>query len=608
MPLHPFTEALIRDAHQRLKHSQTERILSELRSTYWILKGRNTIRQVLRRCISCKKANAQPSIPLMASLPRCRLQPYLRPFAICGLDYFGPMHVKYGRGTIKRWVMLVTCMNTRAIHLDMIFSLDTDSFLLGFRKFVGRRGIPSVCYSDNGTCLVAGERELREGINNWNQHAIGDFMSQERIEWRFNPPAAPHFGGVWERLVRSAKVAIKAVLGNQTVSDEVLSTVLTEVEFLLNGRPLTHVSMDPKDPEPITPNHFIHGGRLLNIPPGVFEKDEITGRKRWRASQAMVNEIWKRWLREYVPDLIERRKWLRPQRNIGVDDLVLIVDQNIPRGHWPLGKVIKVVPGTDDVVRSAIVKTKTGEFTRPVSKLCLLEVGEEDITPEKTEEEQITTTEKPGKKDIKLDSPISTPTSLKKSKKVSSSMLLKLGLFCMLFHCVIAKSGLLVRDSVLFVERNSVVFSESSWTLMTGIDLSPGIDFVTLDNWLLKRIHDNATGALGSYRELTAKKMSVEARWRRYRLNDIRTRYKNIIDTIPETQREKRDLIDAGGIALKWLFGVSTQEDLEAAHREMAQIGDKQEAITHALHHQATLINETLWGQKNYSKNSIRYE
>ena len=122
------------------------------------------------------------------------------------------------------------------------------------------------------------------------------------------------------------------------------------------------------------------------MPPGVFEKEEITGRKRWRASQAMVNEVWKRWLREYVPDLIERRKWLRPQRNIGVNDLVLIVDQNSPRGHWPLGKIINVIPGPDNVVRSAIVKTKTGELTRPVSRLCLLEVGEEDVVPEKTED------------------------------------------------------------------------------------------------------------------------------------------------------------------------------------------------------------------------------
>ena len=318
----------------------------------------------------------------MASLPRCRLQPYVRPFTISGLDYFGPVYVKYGQGTIKRWVLLVTCMNTRAIHLEMVYSLDTDSFLLAFRKFVSRRGSPSLCYSDNGTCLVAGERELREGIQHWNQQVIGDFMSQEKIEWRFNPPAAPHFGGVLERLVRSGKTAINAVLGKHTVSDEVLTTVLAEVEFLLNGRPLTHVSMDPQDPEPITPNHFIHGGRCMNLPPGIFEKEDITGRQRLRASQAMVNDVWKRWLREYVPDLIERRKWLRPQRNVCVNDLVLIVEKNTPRGHWPLGKVIDVTPGPDNVVRSATVKTKSGEYVRPVSKLCLLEVGEEDVTPE----------------------------------------------------------------------------------------------------------------------------------------------------------------------------------------------------------------------------------
>ena len=598
LPLHPFTETLIRDVHQRLKHSQTERILSELRSTYWILKGRNTIRRVLQKCISCKKANARPSIPMMASLPRSRLSPYLRPFSICGLDYFGPMHVKYGRGTIKRWVMLVTCMNTRAIHLEMVFSLDTDSFLLAFRKFVGRRGSPSVCYSDNGTCLVAGERELREGIENWNQHVIGDFMSQERIDWRFNPPAAPHFGGVWERLVRSAKVAMKAVLGNQTVSDEVLSTVLTEVEFVLNGRPLTHVSMDPQDPEPITPNHFIHGGRCLNMPPGIFEKEEITGRKRWRASQAMVNEIWKRWLREYVPDLIERRKWLRPQRNICVNDLVLIVDQNSPRGHWPLGKIISVVPGPDDVVRSAVVKTKTGELTRPVSKLCLLEVGEEDVVPEPTEEETTTAVEEQVEQSIKVVSPTSTPATLKRPKKVPTSALLKIGLFCMLFHCVIAKSDILIRDSVLFVERNSMVFSESSWTLVTGIDLSPGIDLISLDNWLVQQQYPVFTPKPDSFNELTQKKSRLEASWRRDRLSNMRIKYQNILGTIPEVKRRQRSLIDGGGTVLKWLFGVSTQEDLEEVHREMAKMGTQQRSIVHAMQQQATIINETLWEHK----------
>ena len=107
---------------------------------------------------------------------------------------------------------------------------------------------------------------MREGIGTWNQQKIADFMAKEQIKWHFNPAAAPHFGGVWERFVRSCKIALKAVLGNLTVNDETLTTILAEVEALLNGRPLTHVSMDPHDPEPITPNHFIHGACVPNLP------------------------------------------------------------------------------------------------------------------------------------------------------------------------------------------------------------------------------------------------------------------------------------------------------------------------------------------------------
>ena len=130
---HPLTELIIRNTHHRLNHSKTERILAEIRSTYWVLGGRNTVRRVLRHCMGCRRENAQPLIPLMASLPRCRLQPYSRPFSISGLDYFGPIYVQYGRGTIKRWVLLVICMNTRAVHLEMVYSLDTNSFFLAFR-------------------------------------------------------------------------------------------------------------------------------------------------------------------------------------------------------------------------------------------------------------------------------------------------------------------------------------------------------------------------------------------------------------------------------------------------------------------------------------------
>ena len=147
-----------------------------------------------------------------------------------------------------------------------------------------------------------------------------------------------------------------------------------EVESLLNSRPLTHVSVDPHDLEPITPNHFLIGRNSPNVPPDVFDKRDLCSRKRWRQAQTLTDHFWRRWLREYVPNLTERKIWQRKrQRVIRIGDLVLVVDENVPRGRWNLGRVIKTFPGDDDLVRAADVQTKNGVHKRPVVKLCLLE-------------------------------------------------------------------------------------------------------------------------------------------------------------------------------------------------------------------------------------------
>ena len=184
-------------------------------------------------------------------------------------------------------------------------------------------------------------------------------MAQEGIEWHFNPPAAPHFGGIWERLVRSSKRAMKAVLQNQTLTDEVLLTVMAEVESLLNSRPLTHISTHLADQEALTPNHFLLGRPNPNLPPDVFVDKDTSSRKRWRQAQVITDHIWKRWLREYVPSLNERRKWTKESRNLEKDDLVLVVDPQSPRGCWPLGRVVRPIFGNGGAVRAAEVKTRS---------------------------------------------------------------------------------------------------------------------------------------------------------------------------------------------------------------------------------------------------------
>ena len=290
---------------------------------------------------------------MMASLPSDRLQ-VAPAFSKVGVDFFGPLKVKHLRKQEKRYGCLFTCLVTRAVHLEVAFSLSTDSFIMCLRRFIARRGKTTVIYSDNATNFVGANRELRECIDDWNQDMIGRVLSQEGIQWVFNPPVAPHIGGVWECLVRLCKKALD-VLQNQVLTDEVLLTAFAEVEWLVNSRPLTEISSDVDDLEALTPNHFIIGRGTLNLPPGVFV------------------DIWNRWLQEYLPGLISRKKWLKPTANVKIGDLVLVSEHAVPRGFRPLGRIVKVFPGHDNVVRSAEVKTKFGVMKRPVTKLALLE-------------------------------------------------------------------------------------------------------------------------------------------------------------------------------------------------------------------------------------------
>ena len=197
-------------------------------------------------------------------------------------------------------------------------------------------------------------------------------MLQEGIEWRFNPPAAPHFGGVWERLVRPCKRAIQAIVRRQILTDEVLLTVMAEVEALLNGRPLTHVSTHL--PSLRTTFSLAELARTCRL---TFSWTEVSSRRRWRQVQAVTNQVWRRWLGEYVPNLLERRKWTFQVRNLKQGVLVLVVDTDSPRRVWPLGRVIRAITGDSGVVRAVEVKTKRGIFVPPVAKIVLLEENEE---------------------------------------------------------------------------------------------------------------------------------------------------------------------------------------------------------------------------------------
>ncbi|XP_045032068.1 uncharacterized protein LOC123474202 [Daphnia magna] len=319
-----LTQRIVWDHHVKNLRVKAETLLASIRSRYWILSGRKAIKSVVNNCWPCKRRSSKPMPPLMASLPVHQLTPYRPAFAFTGIDYFGPLTVRVGgRGVRheKRWISLFMCLTTRAVHLETSDGLSLEEFLLCFTRFVSVRGNPEVIYSYNGTNLVTAEQELRQALEE-----LQTIMSCQQIEWHFSPQYGPHFGGVWERLVQSCKRAMKISVRTRLVTDRVLRTVVAEVAALLNSRPLTHLSMDPDDPDPLTPNHFLHGGERPYTPLKLSDEENVhVTAKKFLQSQTIIQHFWNRWLREYVPHLTERRKWAENRPNVTVGDIVLVI-------------------------------------------------------------------------------------------------------------------------------------------------------------------------------------------------------------------------------------------------------------------------------------------
>ena len=188
----------------------------------------------------------------------------------------------------------------------------------------------------------------------------------------FNPPAASHMGGVWERQIRSVRRILFTIMTEQVPTSEMLTTLLVVVEGIINNRPLTPASDDPNDLEPLTPNHLlIH--QPASAPPGLFNEDDLHSRRKWRQVQYLADVFWKRWTQEYLLTLRQQTKWHQPRRNVQENDLVLIIDKQRPRNSWPVGRVIETYKGADDLVRSARVRLRDSELVRPIAKLCVLE-------------------------------------------------------------------------------------------------------------------------------------------------------------------------------------------------------------------------------------------
>ncbi|CAI6349887.1 unnamed protein product [Macrosiphum euphorbiae] len=360
--------------HKITGHSGPRVMTSLIHRQYWIVSLRSVIHNVISQCTRCVRLRASVPTPVMADLPESRVL-QCRPFSCVGVDYAGPIPMRDNKlrksRTYKAYIAVFVCMSVKAVHLELVSDLSTPAFLAAFDRFVARRGLPTTVYSDCGTNFVGADRQLRQLINSPAAQSIIT-SGKSYCDWKFNPPSAPHFGGLWEAAVRSCKRLLVRIMGAHAFTYEEFTTVLCRVEAVLNSRPLTPASTDPHDLDCLTPGHFLIGQPLLALPPRTTECPERPLTDRWKLLDHCHQHFWRRWSTEYLHTLQERGKWTRDQPNIEVGQMVTIRDSLAPPLEWRLGRVLEVLPGADGVVRVVRVLTSRGIVTRPAAKLVLL--------------------------------------------------------------------------------------------------------------------------------------------------------------------------------------------------------------------------------------------
>ena len=376
----PLASLIIRWFHLRTNHCGRVITINSIRTAgFWIIRCTSLVKSAIFKCVTCRKIRWKPSTQQMSDLPGDRIAESA-PFTYSGVDVFGPFTIKDGRKRPKRYGLLFTCCSSRAIHLESIHTLETDSFIQGLRRLISRRGNVRVLRSDRGTNFSGADNELQALFNQMDHDRIQSFMQingGDWLIWKFNPPKSSHMGGVWERQIRSVRSILSNLMNHHgdCVDDESFRTFLCEAECIVNSRPLTYDNIgDPQSPIPISPITLLTGkSQLVLPPPGNFTSSTtMYCRQRWRRVQHLANEFWTRWRKEYLSTLQERRKWPSIRRNLSVGDVVLLKDGELFRNDWNMGIVLSTKQSADGLVRSCTLKTKSGTLERPIHKLVLL--------------------------------------------------------------------------------------------------------------------------------------------------------------------------------------------------------------------------------------------
>ncbi|XP_047032788.1 uncharacterized protein LOC124639459 isoform X3 [Helicoverpa zea] len=369
---HHITKLIFHEYHYDLLHAGPQLLIASIRQVYWPLGGRNLSKSVVKHCIKCFKFKCQNIQPVMGQLPVNRTQLEF-PFLNSSVDYAGPILIadRKGRGCklVKAYLCIFVCLAVKAVHIELVTDLTKEGYMAALSRFVARRGKPKSILSDNGTNFVGTCNELQQFLQQSN---ISYEVAQRGIEFTFAPPYSPHFNGIAEAAVRSTKHHLKRLLQLTHFTYEEMVTCLTQIEAVLNSRPLTPLSSDPLDFTVLTPSHFLIGRSLIAVPHPQVSDVNIGRLERYHRVEHIKQHFWNRFHLEYISLLQQKTKWTSSTGQLAEGTLVLIKERGQPPMLWPLGRVTKVFPGSDGITRVAELKTRKGTILRSFNNICPL--------------------------------------------------------------------------------------------------------------------------------------------------------------------------------------------------------------------------------------------
>ncbi|XP_026317449.1 uncharacterized protein LOC113228388 [Hyposmocoma kahamanoa] len=470
-----LTELIIDHAHKKTLHGGVRLTLGQTRQRYWIVGGNRAVKGILRYCVRCHRFKTTKSSQIMGNLPQQRVSAS-RPFTHCGVDFTGHVEVKLNKGrgvkTCKGYVAIFICLATKAVHIELVSDLSTQTFLAALKRLCARRGTPKHMYSDNGTNFKGAAKILHDDFQEYLTITSPEFfnaISEQEIEWHFLCPSWPSAAGIWEAAVKSMKYHLMRVLGEQKLDFEQFTTLLAQIEACLNSRPLCPLTEDVDDLDYLTPGHFVTGTPVMSVPQDNCNEKTIDLRNKWKITELMHQHIWQRWSNEYLHQLQTKSKWLKPKENLSVGDLVILKEDNIPAGKWAMARVTDLHPGADGYVRVVTIQTQNSTLKRPITKLAPLPKRESsNLLDLQAKTETKTQTEENKNKPLKLQ-----------KKKLSNYLtLLILSLFTFLSSTMALPQPMFNATQITktipmyFDEIGDVQLIHNEWTLLVYYNLT----------------------------------------------------------------------------------------------------------------------------------------